>query len=587
MAKMIPPSIYSQTPSPGEKEIFRRLREDPDTKDWIVLHSLDLAQPVRQIAGEIDFVIIVPAKGVLCLEVKAHTHIRCENGLWYYGSNPHGEVRGPFKQAAEGMHSIHKRLVQLRPDLNSIVFWSAVLLPYTVFKQESVEWHPWQVIDNEAFRSRSISQLVTAVLDEARAFLQGRPTARWFRAYTQEPDPTQCDAIAKTLRPDFEVFEPPAARAERLTSELKHYTTEQFIALDAMETNPRVVFVGPGGTGKTMLALEAARRSRAADRRVLLICYNRLLGRWLEEQARSMKPQVVARTLHSHMLAVVGQSIIPEQDRAPSFWESDLPGLATDQLRKQTGSENVFDELVIDEAPDLMRREYLDFLDLSLKGGLASGRWRMFGDFEKQAIYGAANLTLEDMFNTRTGVIPVFSLRVNCRNTPRIAELVRLLGGLDPGYSKILRPDNGIEAEFHYYENPTEQQTLLIKALQDLHKEGFNGQDMVILSRRGDVACAAAAIQISPWKDRLRPFNAAGSEQIGYGSIHSFKGMEAPAVIVTDVNRITAEDARALFYIAITRALHRLIILVHEPVREEMRQIVLKPLGFQSPATRG
>ena len=32
--------------------------------------------------------------------------------------------------------------------------------------------------------------------------------------------------------------------------ELKHYTEEQFQALDAMDLNERVVFSGPAGTGR-------------------------------------------------------------------------------------------------------------------------------------------------------------------------------------------------------------------------------------------------------------------------------------------------------------------------------------------------
>src|SRR4051794_18563487 len=130
MAHMIPPAIYLGTPSPGERDVFQRLKEDPRTKDWIVLHSLDLAAPARQIAGEVDFVIIVPGKGVLCLEVKAHTHIRVENGLWYYGSSDTPEQRGAFKQAAEGRYTVQKQITQRDIGLRGVVFWSAVIFPY-------------------------------------------------------------------------------------------------------------------------------------------------------------------------------------------------------------------------------------------------------------------------------------------------------------------------------------------------------------------------------------------------------------------------------------------------------------------------
>lgn len=98
MAKMLPAKIYSDTKSPGEKEIFRRLEHDPATKDWIVLHSLDIPEHVKQVSGEVDFLILVPEKGILCLEVKALTTIRRENGVWYYGTKLTSDHRGPFKQ---------------------------------------------------------------------------------------------------------------------------------------------------------------------------------------------------------------------------------------------------------------------------------------------------------------------------------------------------------------------------------------------------------------------------------------------------------------------------------------------------------
>jgi hypothetical protein len=70
MARMIPPEVYGDCASRGEKELFLRLRDAPETKDWIAFHSLDIANHRKQVQGEIDFVVIVPSKGILCVEVK-------------------------------------------------------------------------------------------------------------------------------------------------------------------------------------------------------------------------------------------------------------------------------------------------------------------------------------------------------------------------------------------------------------------------------------------------------------------------------------------------------------------------------------
>ena len=508
MARMIPPRISPDCSSPGEREIFRRLKDDPETRGWTVLHSLDVAEHVTNIAGEIDFVVIVPLKGVLCVEVKASSSLLRREGLWYYGKATSPDARGPFKQASSAMHSIRRKLVERRPDLARVPFWSAVIFPYLEFTIESEEWHSWQVIDNRQFRSVSIGKLLSKVLDQARYFLQNRSSARWFDPKSSGPDTQQCSGIAGILRGDFEFFEKPGSRSGKLETELVAYTSEQFGALDAMEENPRVTFAGPAGTGKTLLAIEAARRGSDAGRRVLLLCYNRLLGRWLQNQESIRNTGVIARTIHQHMLAVSGASVARDLDQA--FWETRLPSLATEALLEDDNEVNQFDELVVDEAQDILKEDYLDFLDLSLRGGLASGKWRFFGDFEKQAIYRAADLPFEEFIRTRSNSAPIFNLRTNCRNTPRVAELVHLLGGLTPPYTRILRPDDGMEPEIIYYSNELEQRSQLLNTVKMLRNEGFSDQDIIILSPRSDTRCAASKAQVNRLGKSFPPFRAVG-----------------------------------------------------------------------------
>jgi Nuclease-related domain/UvrD-like helicase C-terminal domain/AAA domain len=577
MARMIPSEIYVDCPSRGERELFQRLRDSPDTHDWTVLHSLDIANHRKQVSGEIDFVCIIPGKGVLCVEVKACKVVNRREGKWFYGAHDtSGDVRGPFKQASEAMHSLRSRIIARRPDFSRIVFWSCVVFTDCKFTSQSEEWHSWQVVDTSLFISRPINTTLERVLDSARAHLATCQTATWFYPASPEPYKEQVDALANLLRPDFEFYQSPKAQAARRAEELKRYTAEQLTALDAMESNPRVAFVGPAGTGKTLLAIEAARRASSAGRRVMLLCYNTALGRWLEQETEELRPQVQTGTLHKQMLAVSGMSKGDIEDHT-EFWSDELPEKAIGSLLSEVGEEHIYDEIILDEAQDIFRSNYLDFLDLSLKGGLAAGRWRFFGDFEKQTIYDAANLSLDEAITTRVGHAPVFSLRINCRNTPRVAELVHLLGGLAPGYSRILRPDDGGEPKLLYYRNAEEQQALLVRQLEEFEKSGFTGSDVVVLSTRAGDAAAAARVSVSPWKERLRPVASATGGQIGYSTIHSFKGLEAGAIIVTDVENITGATATALFYIAVTRALHRLTLLIHGSAKDEIVQSLLKP----------
>lgn len=572
---MIPP-LVSHEVSRGEREVFDRLKHGPSSGDWIVLHSLDVARHRRQVSGEIDFVVIVPGEGVLCLEVKGCARVSRDSGLWFYGSNPAPDSRGPFKQASEAMHSIRRRIVERRPELSKVVFWTAVIFPFVEFRSLSEEWHSWQIIDKRSFWHRPLDQLLNDVLGHAHKRLRSCPSASWYRPGRQEPSQEQCQIIADLLRPDFEYFEAPSARLSRLSQDVKRYTSEQLIALDSMEQNPRVMFSGPAGTGKTALAIEATRRAAAAqNRRTLFICYNTLLARFLQDVTATSSPTTKVATLHGHMLDIAGMPAPPAPSK--SFWEEELPELATQKMLDAEGCSGVFDELIVDEAQDLLRDNYLDFLDLSLAGGLSSGRWKLFGDFDRQAIYLDDSRSWNEIFCRRGIAAPVCSLRVNCRNTPRIASLVRLLGGLDPDYARVLRPDDGVEWDRGFYANPRNQEELLESFLDALIRgEGFPPEDVVVLSSRADDASAAGrlASRSGRWRGRLTPYRHANRGSVRYCSIQAFKGLEAGAVIVTDVDRISGSKSD-IFYIAVTRALHRVVVLADESVKREIAKMLV------------
>ncbi len=577
MARMVPPVEPGCETSLGEREVYRRLRDDPLCREWTVLHSLDIARHRRQLAGEADFVVLVPGKGVLCVEVKGASAIARRDGQWFYGRSSQPDPIGPFKQASENMHSLRKTLGERRPDLSGVVFWSAVMFPYVTFDVQSEEWHPWQVIDARSFRGKSLGQALEAVLDSARALL-AKKRVPWFRPGTRQPTPSECGTIVHVLRPAFDAFESPRARAERISAEVKHYTAEQYAALDAMAANPRVLFEGPAGTGKTLLAIEACRRAQKSGRKVLFLCFNRLLGKWLEEETRPLAPAVKCSTLHSYMMQAVGMQ---PGNYSRDFWERELPEVFMNWLLEQDSPGEPFDELVVDEAQDVAKHAYMDALDLCIRGGISGGRWRFFGDFDKQDIYGRS---AREVFLALNKLAPVFRLTTNCRNTPRIASVAQLVGGLVPGYSKVLRPDDGVEPTLRYYSSDDQQQQLLSQSARELLREGFGPSDIVVLSPRADPMSAANRSASS----RFAPLRSASIEQkIGFCSLQAFKGREAPAVIITDVAPGSFIGVDTIFYLGATRALQELHVLAHTSAREYITRAILANLSEHAQGSGG
>ena len=233
-----------------------------------------------------------------------------------------------------------------------------------------------------------------------------------------------------------------------------------------------------------------------------------------------------------------------------------------------------FEVMIIDEAQDILRPNYLDFLDLCLADGLAAGTWNMFGDFIYQQIYSAATMQMEEFIKERCNNTPVYTLGVNCRNTPRIAAYAPLLGGLTPDYRRILRADDKVKPELIFFKDSRQQEEILSELLLRFReKEKFKGSEIVILSPSASNCCAAGLL--SPWRDRVKPFTLVSTGgHIRYSTIHSFKGLEAPVIIVTDLHKIKDKESMNLLYIAITRSLSRLVLLIRESARIDLRKIL-------------
>ncbi|MDW6060907.1 NERD domain-containing protein [Streptomyces sp. FXJ1.4098] len=415
---MIPP-ILPENAAPGERLVFQRLASDPDAEDWTVLHSLDLAQHVRQVQGEADFVVIVPGRGIAVIEVKSHRNVAFTSRGWELGSQ-RPTSRSPFKQADEAQHSIRSYLMK-----QNIQLRDTLLIPGVWFTHvranlpASPEWHPWQILDRDDF-GHGAARSILRLLDQGRAHhssIRKLPSALG-------PDRQKTNAILKALRPRVELAAGSADLRRERDAQLTAFLAEQYDALDAMDGNDRVLFTGPAGSGKTFLALEAARRDAARGKSGWLLCYNHALAQYLKDHSTGA-PGLETSSLHAVLRTISGLDV-PEGAN-DAFWKHDLVDAALERL---LDGEHERDYLIVDEAQDLTAPGYLDALDLMVKGGLAGGRCLFFGDFERQALYGIGDGRQE--LTARVTNSTAYTLTANCRNLPRIGQAVADLAGMSP-----------------------------------------------------------------------------------------------------------------------------------------------------------
>jgi hypothetical protein len=572
---MIPSEPHEGTVSAAERRLFELLKHDPDTEGWTVLHSLGLARRARKPFGEIDFVILIPGSGVFCLEVKGGG-ISCRDGIWQT-VNRFGCVdslkRSPFAQAREGMFALRDAVLNRAPVgfPAGIVFGYAVVMPDVSFAARAPEWEVHQVIDRSALRN-PISGAIRRLAEQQRK-LMNIPSAE------KEPTRGTIGIITQLLRPDFDMVVTRGAQIEQTEQRLLDLTQEQYDALDLAVDNPRCLFDGAAGTGKTMLALEYARRSARSGVRTLLLCFNRLLGDWLERETEELgsKTTLTAGRYFKLVRQAITQSSLAteflekERTQSPDLYErvyADFGSLAIEEVSPR------YDLLVVDEAQDLLGPAALDCFNAWLSGGLAGGRWGIFGDFQRQAIFGSRSADqMKALLYERAPHYAKGRLRQNCRNTRSIGEETALLSGFE-SLPYRLGQIEGLAVDYRYYASPADQRAALEDVLRRLLADGVKATDIVVLSQN---RLAKSGVRGTDGGTDFKLLEVSDVEHprvpvVRFATVRAFKGMESPVVVLCDVSQVSKDEPQALLYVGMSRARSQLTVLVDIQARPSIRE---------------
>ena len=574
MAIMIPSVISPDIKSTAEKHIFKWFQNAPGTSDWIILHSLGISNHKKVIHGEVDFFALIPGMGIFALEVKGG-RVRRENGIWSF-TNKHGHAdysaRGPFDQAWEGIFSLKESIKNLVDDdhkyLSNLLFGIGVMFPDIYYESVGVDEEPWQVFDNRD--GNNVYNYVCRIAEGAECVWRDK------RGELKEKNyPTTEDVryLASLLRGDFDFVPFLGTQMQYADEQLIALTKEQYKCLDQLDENPRCLVRGTAGTGKTLLAIEAAKKAVANGEYVALFCYNRLLGNWLHEnfkqQSLNLRPLYVG-TLHGFMSNVVkssGKDIsLLAGNHSNNFYEIILPVLAKEILLTETVH---FDRIIIDEAQDIITPEYLGFLDACVQGGLDRGKWMMFGDFSMQNIYGE-NRNEKDLVKCleERATFVRFRLNINCRNTQKICNEIGTITGnfKNKIFQKII---DGPPVQYITYENQNDQRDKLVKILIELFDNQVEPGDITILSPRKMENSVVNLLQ----GIEVRLYEIPKIEMLTYYTIQGFKGLENKVIILVDIMNLRDKN---LMYVALSRARTGLYVFETIEAYKEYTELFIK-----------
>ncbi len=550
MARLIP-SFFDDRTSPGERDVFGMLAAGPD--DWVALHSLDLAPSNRGLRTEIDFVVIVPDTGVLCLEIKSHDAISFENGRW----SPTAIKRSPFKQASDGRHTFYRRLRELAPRFHYVPVVHCCIFTHARFDVlPNLSVPSRELMDGPVFRSFATGDAFCADLKaRMRSSIEAEGNVRPL----QRPLlPTQVQAIIDVCLPVQK--RRPGAREEIQKREQdveRLLRVQQKPVLELAALNDRVIVGGAAGTGKTLIAMEVARRAADSGRRTGLVCFNQLVGDWMRQQIQrggTAPPNLIAGRAIRIMAEMTAVAI--PKDPPQRFWEHELPEHLEERLTDPDfRAAAQFDYLVVDEAQDLLARPSLwECLTRFVDGGMADGSYCLFGDFDNQILGERETMDEALAVIRRTGKPATYRLSENCRNYRIVGEsAVRLSGFAKDVYSGYMRSGGGFQNyDIFFYADDREQQEQLARWIKEFRSQGYKPGEITILSFRSAEDCAAARLVAAGFK--LRPAWQHTPDCTAFTSVQAFKGLENKVIILTDVVLGEPSFHRHLFYTGMTRA---------------------------------
>ncbi len=576
MAKMIPSVLPPNVKSNAEIKIFDWFKNAPGTDNWIVLYSVVENDHPTLLQGETDFLVLAPQLGCFALEVKGGRVSCNEKGIWSF-TNKEGKtttkVRGPYEQANEGMHAIINYLAENNPEgsryssLAKVYFGYGVMFPDVAFSNNDFGIGE----DQEEVFDQSSGQNVVAYIKRLSKYWLGKIEEKYGSIKASRlPTEDQCEQIARQLRKCFDLVPSLSTKAGYAEKALLSLTEDEYYAIDATEDNSRVVFLGPAGTGKTLIALEQVRRS--AYKNIALICYNKNLGKWLESKVSEFGNKDSVKyvgTLHSLMIKNIKDAGISLQGidlNEPETYSSTLVDLFDRSLEKRPLS---FEQLVVDEVQDLFSENYLLVFDLILQRGLRKGRFSFFGDFKNQSIYHA-QIQQEDALEKLESYCDYAKHRLwtNCRNTPEICRQI----GLNTGcwYKNRKQEPSGIAVQYYSDWNDDEQieAKRITEIIYKLTSEGIRRSDIVILSPRSrENSCVQFMKDVAEYSLENR-------KKVTFSTIHAFKGLESEAIILCDISHYARDmEGASLSYVGLSRA--RTILIIFETTKAMQERVKL------------
>lgn len=550
MATIFPAPISADTNSNAERKLYNLFREKLG-HEYTIIHSVKWVtrDPKRYgPVGEADFVIVHPKHGVLVIEVKGGG-IHLDAGKWYT-INAAGEKNSLDKDpVAQADRSVYALIDHLK--------YHALTRRYTFPIHHAVAFPDIEVPANQSLRP-DIPR--TIIIDRSRLSDLQKTMEEifdfWNQRYKHNPLGEQAARdLIQLLVPKHEINTRIAHIFEDEDQQIKKLTEAQYNTLKLLQMFRRAAIVGGAGTGKTMLAVEKARQLAAAGFKVLLLCYNGNLARWLTEITSDIEG-VTVNTFHGLVRVVADNwaKMPPRSNKTDYFDKAEdvlFDALELIRTNSKKAEEYLFDAVIIDEAQDFKTHYWIPVPEL-LKDPTNGVLYVFFDD--NQRIY--SQLSNIPISKEQSPIV----LTDNCRNTQPIFKLLQQYTKTTTAI-QCIGPE-GRAIELKPASDDTEIQKTLRATLHELInvKGALPSQIIILTPRKQENSLWQEGSSLGNYKLTWNISTLTGSN-IRVSTIHSFKGLESPIVILTELDQAFTETRDQLIYIGVSRARNHLVVI--------------------------
>ena len=557
MARLIPKIAPQDISNVGERDVAMALVDQlPD--DVIIYHSYpwlksdrnDYSKKVTLREGEADFVIVHPKAGILILEVKGgEIHYDHGNRGWYrQETSRQVQIKDPFEQARRNTHALEQGIrKESFPGEKTIPcpYGYAVIFPHCEFTGPAPPGADTSMIFSGP-DLEFLGQRITKLLG-----LWKRGTA------PVNLNKQQMTGIQLALSPAFQLLPVLFRQVKEQEDRLLRLTDDQVRLLQFLGAHKRAAIKGVAGSGKTILATAQSHRFAREGLKTLFVCYNKSLAEWLEANLpEELSKLIKIDTFHGLCAEWCRKARIPFSPKwndGGEFWRSKAPSLLLDALELVPDK---FDAVVVDEGQDFEPDWWIALEMLNAEG--EEGPFYIFFD-PAQNLFVDQDLSIPDVG------IP-FDLPTNCRNSKQIA----LTCGKIRDVEIPVRPDapDGVVTEVSIIPQPDARAQKIRQLVEAwIGKGKLKPSQIAVLSPFDkSKSCLASETKIGkvPLCTNANEWRA--DKGVLFATIRSFKGLEADAIIVTDVPNpeTTKYFSVSDFYVGCSRAKHILVVLPTE-----------------------